>query len=195
MASPIESALCTALRQLGVIVSDEKAKVNRRTDAPGFELVVDGEACTAEEFAMAEVGDDEDPPPFLALTEVVFLGYRIDILLVSVYGEAFLAIECDGHKFHERTKQQASSDRARDRAMLINGMPVVRFTGSDIHRDSNQCAKECVDLAHQIDVSRQGEWSSAHHAGYARAIEDMFPNRKSPSSSDFLLSGYFPGFF
>jgi hypothetical protein len=46
-----------------------------------------------------------------------------------------LIIECDGHEFHDRTRQQASNDRRRDRNMLSAGYPVFRYTGHDIHQN------------------------------------------------------------
>lgn len=64
--------------------------------------------------------------------------YKIDLVLRSPHGA--VAIECDGHEFHERTKQQASSDRARDRELLEMGLATIRFTGSDIHNYPRECA-------------------------------------------------------
>lgn len=43
-----------------------------------------------------------------------------------------IAVELDGHDFHERTKQQASRDKKRDRSLLSKGWSVIRFTGSDV---------------------------------------------------------------
>lgn len=70
--------------------------------------------------------------------------YKLDF--VFQYAHALLAIECDGHDFHDRTKQQASSDRARDRELLLLGVPTIRFTGSDIHTDANRCAVEALRI-------------------------------------------------
>ena len=70
------------------------------------------------------------------------LEYRADFLLtVRLRGEVIgrVVIECDGHNFHERTKEQAARDRSRDRAMLLAGYKVVRFTGSELHRDLMHC--------------------------------------------------------
>lgn len=50
-----------------------------------------------------------------------------------------LVVECDGHDFHERTKEQAAHDKERDREMQIAGYRVMRFTGSEIHRDVEKC--------------------------------------------------------
>lgn len=43
-----------------------------------------------------------------------------------------IAIELDGHDFHERTKEQATRDKKRDRALVSAGWSVLRFTGSEV---------------------------------------------------------------
>lgn len=53
-------------------------------------------------------------------------------------------IECDGHDFHERTKKQAASDRSRDRALQRAGYQIIRFTGSELTRNSKRCAAETL---------------------------------------------------
>lgn len=70
------------------------------------------------------------------------LSYRADFLLtVRFKGEVVgrVVVECDGHDFHERTKEQAANDRSRDRAMVLAGFKVMRFTGSELHRDLMKC--------------------------------------------------------
>jgi hypothetical protein len=64
---------------------------------------------------------------------------RLDFLLAYT-SEGFtpspvlkLAIEIDGHNFHERTKAQAKRDRSRDRALTSAGYTVFRFTGAEIY--------------------------------------------------------------
>lgn len=76
-----------------------------------------------------------------------FGDYRLDFVFKLCFrgDHRLLAVECDGHDFHERTKEQAARDRARDRALLGAGIPVVRFTGSEIHRDPQGCADEVCD--------------------------------------------------
>ena len=46
-----------------------------------------------------------------------------------------LIVECDGHDFHERTKEQAAKDKARDRQAQLAGYTVFRYTGSELWRD------------------------------------------------------------
>lgn len=56
----------------------------------------------------------------------------------------FLGIECDGHEFHEKTKEQAQRDKSRDRKILSCGVPVMRFTGSEIYRAPLICGDEAL---------------------------------------------------
>lgn len=58
-----------------------------------------------------------------------------------------LIVECDGHNYHERTKEQAARDRARDREALLAGLEVFRFTGSEIYRDPWGCAAKIIEWA------------------------------------------------
>jgi very-short-patch-repair endonuclease len=68
--------------------------------------------------------------------------FRVD-LIVQV-GDLWIAVECDGHAFHERTKEQAGRDKSRDRALQTAGLRVFRFTGSEIWRDPIKCARDIV---------------------------------------------------
>lgn len=60
-----------------------------------------------------------------------------------------LIVECDGHDFHERTKEQAANDRSRDRAATLAGYTVMRFTGSELWRDPWGCAAQAIRWADQ----------------------------------------------
>lgn len=72
------------------------------------------------------------------------LDWRVDFLVAAWSRRAWvrIVIECDGHDFHERTKDQAKRDRSRDRAMQRQGYVVYRFTGSEIFQDAWRCASE-----------------------------------------------------
>lgn len=75
--------------------------------------------------------------------------YRIDIL---IGGENWkLAVECDGHDFHDRTKQQAAYDRARDRELVLLGVTTIRFTGSEIAHSVERCADEAIRVLEYLD--------------------------------------------
>ena len=78
--------------------------------------------------------------------------YRVDFLFFVLNKEgsySSLVVECDGHDFHERTKQQAARDRARDRRLQQLGHKVFRFTGSELWRDPGSCVTDVLDWAVQ----------------------------------------------
>lgn len=74
--------------------------------------------------------------------------YVVDFLLKISHGVRceYVALECDGHDYHERTKEQAAYDRARDRYMTTKNVRVMRFTGSEIFHDVAGCAEQIADL-------------------------------------------------
>lgn len=87
----------------------------------------------------------------MLMREQPVLTYRIDLvmmpaLLARYIATPILAIECDGHDFHDRTKQQAAYDRARDRELLLRGITTIRFTGSEIHHSAERCAAAVIDV-------------------------------------------------
>ena len=51
-------------------------------------------------------------------------------------------VECDGHDFHEKTKEQVQKDKKRDRDLASKGYTLLRFTGSEIWKDPFKCASE-----------------------------------------------------
>ena len=76
--------------------------------------------------------------------------YTVDICILvrTTFGPILkIAVECDGHQFHERTKEQAAHDKKRDRELQKLGFLVFRFTGSEIHRNSKKCAEEVAEYA------------------------------------------------
>jgi len=76
---------------------------------------------------------------------------RVDFLLVcgrrAGYRKVF-AIECDGHEWHEKTKEQVARDKLRDRRLILDGIVPIRFSGSEIHNNSKGCAHYIRSLAH-----------------------------------------------
>lgn len=94
-------------------------------------------------------------PAFNITAQAPIGAYRADFLLWLANGTHIggIAIECDGHDFHERTKEQASRDKRRDREILTAGFPVLRFTGSEIYRDAVACANQVRDALAPV-VSR-----------------------------------------
>src|SRR5262249_54867374 len=71
----------------------------------------------------------------------------------------FLAVECDGHEFHERNKEQAARDKSRDRWLAQGRIPVMRFTGSEINRDATACAMEVHEYLSNRFMEDLEEWN------------------------------------
>lgn len=95
--------------------------------------------------------------------------FRADLILEcdANSGDGWLAIECDGFEFHDRTVAQASRDRHRDRSLMALGIPTIRFTGSEIHHDSDSCAVEVWSLVSRIQESIRrpmSDWQRGYDA-------------------------------
>lgn len=73
--------------------------------------------------------------------------YRIDFAIrIRGARQSLVFIECDGHSFHERTKEQAARDRKKDREIQQAGIPILRFTGSEIFRDVGDAALQILQF-------------------------------------------------
>lgn len=85
--------------------------------------------------------------------QVTVNDWRVDFLIHAKSSRGRidqLVVECDGHDFHERTKEQAARDRSRDRALQASGITVFRFTGAEIWRDPWKCAEQAMDWAQSV---------------------------------------------
>jgi very-short-patch-repair endonuclease len=95
--------------------------------------------------------------------------YRVDFL-VTIHDRFFgpsgtnlrshsVIVECDGHDFHEKTKEQASKDKKRDRFLQKHGLAVLRFSGSDVWKDAFSHANEVIefitDKTEQQDIEKE----------------------------------------
>jgi very-short-patch-repair endonuclease len=74
--------------------------------------------------------------------------YRVDFEINTIVNgkEKSVVIECDGHEFHEKTKQQAIKNRQRERDLIKIGYTVVRFTGSEIFNNLYKCINEIREI-------------------------------------------------
>jgi len=73
--------------------------------------------------------------------------YRADFYIESFHKDTRMplfrcAIECDGHDFHEKTKDQVARDKRRDRWFQARGIAVLRFSGAEIWADPASCAEQ-----------------------------------------------------
>lgn len=78
--------------------------------------------------------------------------YQADFFVDLVHWRGqriFAVIECDGHDYHERTKEQARHDKERDRYFQSLGLLVLRYTGSEIYKDALKCAVSALEIIEQ----------------------------------------------
>jgi len=98
----------------------------------------------------AVIGDDfpdNNRGNILITPQFKWRGYRIDFCVrCDVAPDKLFFVECDGHDFHERTKEQAERDRSKDRAFQAEGIPVLRFTGREIWRDVGAVTSEIINF-------------------------------------------------
>jgi len=91
-------------------------------------------------------------------------GYRIDL---AVYPHR-LAIEIDGHDYHERTKDQATRGKRRARDLQLLGWTVLPYTGSDVWNDPFGC---CEDVNRHI--ARQAAGQDGQRGGAGQLLEPV----------------------
>lgn len=75
--------------------------------------------------------------------------YRVDFLIPVIYknqGNKCFVIECDGHEFHQKTKEQVERDNTRMRNLQKYGYEVVRFSGTEIWHRPYKCANEILNI-------------------------------------------------
>lgn len=148
-----------AARLLIPIKSDEFELITQQCESPIEEmlcasmLILARIHCESIDLAPTKI---ETYPPKSCVELVIepqfkIEKYRIDFrVTIKEYDRKYengfflchVFVECDGHNFHERTKEQAKRDRSRDRYIQSLGFPVLRFTGSEIYDDPIKCAEE-----------------------------------------------------
>jgi len=102
---------------------------------------------------------------FHIFPQIQFDRYRADFLIVYRVSDPKLKsgmqismsiVECDGHDFHEKTKDQARKDKRRDRFFQAKSLPVLRFTGSEIYSDCIQCVNEIHRFLTRSNINPEG---------------------------------------
>lgn len=78
---------------------------------------------------------------------------RVDFLITKKeYSHLKIVIECDGHNFHEKTKDQAKKDKQRERELVKKGFVVLRYSGSEIFENPEKCYKDLEELLKQQKI-------------------------------------------
>ena len=56
-----------------------------------------------------------------------------------------IIIECDGHDFHQKTKQQVQYDNEREYDLKMAGYEIIRFSGTQIYNNPFKCAEDAYN--------------------------------------------------
>src|SRR5262249_7305021 len=88
------------------------------------------EGRTAFNLSLNEIREDR----LSGVQQYQWQQYSIDFALFWK-GKPIVFVECDGHEFQDRTKEQA----ARDREIQTAGILAIRFTGREILSDPGKC--------------------------------------------------------
>lgn len=89
--------------------------------------------------------------------------YRADFYFDTEYEFKFhykyeynfkLVIECDGHDFHEKTKEQVKYNNDRDYDLKNAGYDILHFSGSQIFNEPFKCANNTMNYI----LSKIGRW-------------------------------------
>ena len=165
--TPIEGRFAVALywRMFEALVSNEYFCMHRyQATTVSIALILDNDLMIFKVWSefMREKGYDADFSIVVDSQHELVAGEescRIDFLVSIVeagvgvwdfirreYSPAVtIAIELDGHDFHEKTKQQASHDKRRERIIVKAGFPVFRYSGSDVYTDIDAVLTETLE--------------------------------------------------
>lgn len=75
-----------------------------------------------------------------------FSGYIPDFAIFINGAEQGYVIEIDGHEWHEKNKEQAKADKEKDRTYLKNNFIPIRFTGSEVYHNVDNCIREVFEI-------------------------------------------------
>jgi very-short-patch-repair endonuclease len=82
--------------------------------------------------------------------QVIIGKYVVDFLITyeipNTSKELMIVVECDGHEFHEKTREQVARDKERDRFMTLEGYTILRYSGREICEDPFSVVRDVQHL-------------------------------------------------
>ena len=104
------------------------------------------------------------------IQEAYILGRSIEYDEVVMQVEPLkLGIEIDSHIWHEKTKEQASYDKERERFLVSKGWRLLRFTGSEVFNNAPKCVDEALKM--RSDLAE----------GYFKKIRNLYDKKRKNS--------------
>lgn len=68
-----------------------------------------------------------------------------------------VVVECDGHEFHHKNKEQVTHDNEREYNLKVAGYDVIRFSGSQVHNNPLECAQKAYEYMKAKITNALGE--------------------------------------
>lgn len=149
MADVIESHALRFTEELATIVEKGESPIEQLLLA-ALRSSSDLQPFTQIHFCLGEELPDRAPFDQAAhiYPQAKIGSYRVDLAIwdasipFELRNPRLMIVECDGHDFHEKTKEQARKDKQRDRFFVSKGYKVLRFTGSEIWANPEDIADE-----------------------------------------------------
>jgi very-short-patch-repair endonuclease len=66
------------------------------------------------------------------------------------FPDSRVCVELDGHDYH-KTKEQRTSDAQRQRWLEMNNWRVIRFTGTEVHKNVWSCVKQTIAFLNKVN--------------------------------------------
>ena len=162
----IETAVQERLARYANAMADELSCAIEMCESPIEEMMLVRLACLDESLvgnnlAQIHCGFPEsfyDRARVLITPQQKFGKYRVDFFITFQNARGDLGgivVECDGHDYHDKTKQQAARDKARDRTITALGFPVFRYTGSEIYANAENLLGDLEDTILAAMVGRK----------------------------------------
>lgn len=82
---------------------------------------------------------NDAPDELLLVPQFAWSYYRSDWAILNPKRAGGLLIECDGKEFHS-TSEQIAHDKKKDQAAHDHGYLTMRFTGTQIFKQADECA-------------------------------------------------------
>lgn len=77
--------------------------------------------------------------------------YKVDFKVFNIKTNKTVLVECDGHDFHDKTKEQRAYEKSRDRFLQKNNYKVFHYTGSEINKNCFFVVSEVLAEVSDLD--------------------------------------------